>query len=77
MHEQAALLQKAGIESVRLRFSNGQRRGYRRDQFEEALRNERRPSRADQLRLIVTSGLNFTQNHRFEFATGVAAGAVE
>jgi hypothetical protein len=25
----------------------------------------------------VTSGLNFTQNHRFEFATGVAAGAVE
>jgi hypothetical protein len=26
---------------------------------------------------IVTSGLNFTQNHRFEFATGVAAGAVE
>jgi hypothetical protein len=25
----------------------------------------------------VTSALNFTQNHRFEFATGVAAGAVE
>jgi len=28
-------------------------------------------------RPFVTSGLNFTQNHRFEFATGVAAGAVE
>jgi hypothetical protein len=27
--------------------------------------------------LDVTSALNFTQNHRFEFATGVAAGAVE
>jgi hypothetical protein len=34
MHEQAALLQKAGIESVRLRFSDGQRRGYGRAQFE-------------------------------------------
>jgi hypothetical protein len=52
MHEQAALLQKAGIESARLRFSEGQRRGYGRAQFEEALRNERRPSRAGQLRLI-------------------------
>ena len=55
MHEQAGLLQKAGIESVRLRFSDGQRRGYGRAQFEEALRNERRPSRADQLRLISQS----------------------
>ena len=55
MHEQAGLLQKAGIESVRLRFSDGQRRGYERPQFEEALRNERRPSRADQLRLISQS----------------------
>ena len=55
MHEQAALLQKAGIESVRLRFSDGQRRGYGRAQFEEALRNERRPSRAGQLRLISQS----------------------
>jgi hypothetical protein len=25
----------------------------------------------------VTSGLNFTQNHRFEFAAGVVAGAVD
>jgi hypothetical protein len=25
----------------------------------------------------VTSGLNFTQNHRFEFAAEVAAGAVD
>jgi hypothetical protein len=25
----------------------------------------------------VTSGLNFTQNHRFEFAAAVAAGAVD
>jgi hypothetical protein len=26
---------------------------------------------------IVTSGLNFTQNHRFEFAVAAAAGAVD
>jgi hypothetical protein len=25
----------------------------------------------------VTSGLNFTQNHRFEFAVAAAAGAVD
>jgi hypothetical protein len=55
MHEQATLLQKVGIESVRLRFSDGQCRGYRRAQFEEALRNERRPSRAGRLRLISQS----------------------
>ena len=35
------------------------------------------PTLAEQLKAGVTSGLNFTQNHRFEFATGVAAGAVE
>jgi hypothetical protein len=29
------------------------------------------------LQYIVTSGLNFTQNHRFEFAAAVAAGAVD
>ena len=55
MHEQAALLQKAGIESVRLRFYDGQRRGYRRAQFGEALRDELKPSRAGQLRLIYRS----------------------
>jgi hypothetical protein len=27
--------------------------------------------------LTVTSGLNFTQNHRFEFAVAAAAGAVD
>jgi hypothetical protein len=27
--------------------------------------------------ILVTSGLNFTQNHRFEFAVAAAAGAVD
>ena len=40
---------------LRCTFSDGQRRGYRRAQFEEALSNDRRPSRAGQLRLISQS----------------------
>jgi hypothetical protein len=39
MGQQAALLDKIGGESVRLRFNGRQRRGYRRAQFEEALRS--------------------------------------
>ena len=38
---------------------------------------EERAQLDELIRKGVTSGLNFTQNHRFEFATGVAAGAVE
>jgi Protein of unknown function (DUF3631) len=56
MHEQAALLHKVGIHSIPCRFPDGQRRGYRRAQFEEALRNELRPSRAGgRLRLVSQS----------------------
>jgi hypothetical protein len=55
MHEQAALLKKVGIESIRLRFDGRQRHGYRRAQFEEALRTESRPSRAGRLRLVSQS----------------------
>jgi hypothetical protein len=35
------------------------------------------PSRSALSGGTVTSGLNFTQNHRFEFAVAAAAGAVD
>jgi hypothetical protein len=51
MHEQAALLRKAGISSSLIRFPEGPRRGYRRAQFEEARRSETGTSRG-RLRLV-------------------------
>ena len=52
MQDQAVLLKNVGIQSSPLRFSDGrQRRGYRRAQFEEALRNASGSSRS-QLRLV-------------------------
>ena len=51
--EQAALLDKVGIQSTRIRFTGGrQRRGYRRAQFEEALRAGKSGQSRARLRLI-------------------------
>jgi hypothetical protein len=54
IHEQAALLDKAGIHAVRLRFDGRQRRGYKRVQFEEAVRDDFKPTSRGRLRLIVS-----------------------
>jgi len=43
----------------------------------EGPRNERFPHRGRDSRMAVTSGLNLTENRRFEFAVAAAAGAVD
>jgi Protein of unknown function (DUF3631) len=54
MYEQARLLAKAGIHSTRCRFADGsQGRGYKRAQFEEALRNEKFGVGRGRLRLVL------------------------
>jgi hypothetical protein len=51
MHEQAALLKKAGFKSKTIRFDDGSRKGYLRAQFEEALRKASSTS-GPRLRLV-------------------------